>query len=484
MVCCVGRSIGQDGTLDLSFNVGTGLNQQVFAMAIQADGKVLVGGLFTSYNGTPCNYLARLNPDGSFDNTFSIGTGPNDKVTAMAVQPDGKILVGGHFVFFNGVLQNHLARLNSNGSLDPTFVPDFIGLSPSLKIQVQPDGKILVLEDPAPTILRLNANGTTDQSIPVGTFSTNNVIFDFELQPDGKILVSGGFTMHNGTPRNQITRINPDFTLDPTFVPGSGANWIHAIARQADGKILIAGEFSAISGTPRPGIARLNSGGSLDASFNTDTIGGIIVTGVVPQPDGKVLVMVQFPFDAGPPLFGIEPFFYRVNANGSLDTGFQLGTGPNGYVRKLAVQADGKILIGGSFTTYNGTNRNNIARINGTARARIKVLLEGPYSGGQMTDALRALPTFPLTAPFTSMGYAESGYVPGATIHSSTLSVTGNNAIVDWVIVEMRPVATPATVVAARAVLLQRDGDVVDLDGTSTVGFAGLAAGNYCVAVK
>jgi hypothetical protein len=82
------------------------------------------------------------------------------------------------------------------------------------------------------------------------------------------------------------------------------------------------------------------------------------------------------------------------------------------------------------------------------------------------------------------MGYAEAGYVPGAAIHSSTLIATGNNAIVDWVILEMRPAATLNVVAASRAVLLQRDGDVVDLDGMSNVGFAGLAHGNYCVAVK
>jgi hypothetical protein len=111
-------------------------------------------------------------------------------------------------------------------------------------------------------------------------------------------------------------------------------------------------------------------------------------------------------------------------------------------------------------------------------------MLEGPYSGGLMNDALRTLPSFPLTEPFTAMGYAESAYTSGATIGSSVLAITGNNAIVDWVVVEMRPVATPGTIAASRAVLLQRDGDVVDLDGVSTVGFAGLAPGNYCIAVK
>ena len=484
IACCTGPSAGQEGTLDLSFNVGTGLNNQIWAMALQPDGKILIGGMFTSYNGTPCNHLARLNSDGSFDNTFSIGTGPNDKVSAIAVQPDGKILVGGHFGLFNGVLQNHLARLDPNGSLDPTFVPDLIGISPSLKIQVQADGKILVLEDPAPTILRLNANGTSDGGIPSGTFAVNNTITDFDLQPDGKILVGGGFTMHNGTPRMGITRINTDFTLDPTFTPVTGADWVHTIAHQQDGKILIGGDFTNIGGAPRPGVARLNTSGSLDNGFDTDTVGGDIVTKIMVQPDGKILMGVQFPFPPVPPFFTLNPFFYRLNANGSVDNGFQFGTGPNGYPQALAIQPDGRILIGGSFTTYNGTNRLRIARINGTSRVGIKIMLEGPYSGGQMTDALRTLLSFPHTAPFTAMGYSEPGYVSGATINASTLSVTGNNAIVDWVLVEMRPVGTPGVVAATRAVLLQRDGDVVDLDGTSTVGFAGLASGSYCVAVK
>jgi hypothetical protein len=82
------------------------------------------------------------------------------------------------------------------------------------------------------------------------------------------------------------------------------------------------------------------------------------------------------------------------------------------------------------------------------------------------------------------MGYSRPVYSPGATIGPNVLSTTGNNAIVDWVIVEMRPATSPSTVAASRAVLLQRDGDIVDLDGVSTVGFPGLAAGDYCVAVR
>ena len=470
--------------MDLSFTVGTGFNNQVFAMALQADGKVLIGGLFTSYNGTASNYLARLNADGSYDGSFNMGSGPNGYVSAIAVQPDGKILVSGQFFIYNGTAVLGIIRVNANGSLDPAFVPDSPGLPTCSKIQVQPDGKILYLEEAGYVFSRLSANGTTDLSIQPTPLQLNDRIEDFDLQPDGKILASGHFTTHNGTPRERITRINADFTFDPTFSPGTCNGWVQTIARQPDGKVLIGGGFTSIGGTARPGVARLNSSGSLDASFDTGTVGGDVVTKLSVQPDGRILLGVQFPFPPQPPFYTPNPYFYRLNASGSVDAGFQLGTGPNGWPEALAIQPDGKILFGGSLTTYNGTSRPGIARINGTPRAHIRIMLEGPYSTGQMNDALRTLPSFPLAAPFTSMGYAEAGYVPGAAIHSTMLSITGNNAIVDWVLVEMRPIATPGTVSASRAALLQRDGDVVDLDGASTVGFAGLASGDYCVAVK
>lgn len=109
-------------------------------------------------------------------------------------------------------------------------------------------------------------------------------------------------------------------------------------------------------------------------------------------------------------------------------------------------------------------------------------MLEGPYASGLMSDALRNLPSFPLTEPFTAQGYSRPVFIPGATIAPSVLATTGSNVIVDRDELT-RPSATPSVVSASRAVLLQRDGDIVDLDGVSTVGFSGLAPGNYCVAV-
>ncbi len=482
--CAAGSSCAQDGALDLSFDPGTGANNQVLTMALQSDGKVLIGGAFTTFNGVPCNHIARLNADGSLDATFNMGTGFNGWVSAIAIQSGNKILVNGDFWLYNGVSVDHMVRLDLNGNVDGTFVPDMPSMPTAKKIILQPDGKILLCAQFNNSLHRLNSNGTIDQSIPPATFVTNSTVYDMSLQPDGKILACGDFSMHNGVPRDGITRVNSDFTMDPTFNPGAGVPWVVSVAHGPDGKILIGGSFNNVNGTPRPGVARLNSDGSLDTTFDTDTIGGMQVRVVAPQPDGKVLIGIELPIDMGPPIPTPPGNFYRVNSNGSLDTGFQLGTGPNGFPQALTLQPDGKILLGGSFTSYNGTNRLRIARINGTARVRIKVLLEGPYSSGQMNDALRALPTFPLTEPFTAMSYSEAGYTPGAAIHPSTLSVAGNNAIVDWVIVEMRPAATPNVVAASRAVLLQRDGDVVDLDGVSSVGFSGLAHGNYSVVVK
>ncbi|HRH39634.1 MAG TPA: delta-60 repeat domain-containing protein, partial [Flavobacteriales bacterium] len=113
--CAYPTARAQDGTLDLSFTVGTGFNSNVYAMALQADGKVLVGGLFTSYNGTTSNHLARLNADGSYDGTFNMGSGPNGYVSAIAVQPDGKILLSGQFFIYNGTAVPGLIRVNESG---------------------------------------------------------------------------------------------------------------------------------------------------------------------------------------------------------------------------------------------------------------------------------------------------------------------------------------------------------------------------------
>ncbi len=114
-----------------------------------------------------------------------------------------------------------------------------------------------------------------------------------------------------------------------------------------------------------------------------------------------------------------------------------------------------------------------------------RVFLEGPYNTttGLMNDALRTVPTFALSDPFPAMGYVHTGSGNGGSLAPAVLAVSGNNAIVDWVLVELRSAANAATILASRSALVQRDGDVVDLDGTSPVSFA-MAPDNYHVAMR
>jgi uncharacterized delta-60 repeat protein len=113
--------INTDGSRDTSFNIGTGFDSSVYTTELQSDGKILVGGVFTSYSGSAQNRLTRINTDGTRDTEFNIGTGFNAAVTFIYLQNDGKILVGGTFTTYQSQTHNHLVRLNSDGSIDSTF---------------------------------------------------------------------------------------------------------------------------------------------------------------------------------------------------------------------------------------------------------------------------------------------------------------------------------------------------------------------------
>jgi uncharacterized delta-60 repeat protein len=359
--------LNSDGSLDTSFNPGTGANTWVTTIALQPDGKILIGGNFTSYNGTTRNRIARLNSDGSLDTSFNPGTGANNTVWTIALQPEGKILVGGAFTSYNGTPRNYITRLNSDGSLDTSFNPGTGTNDTVYTIALQPDGKILIggqftFYNGASTnrIARLNADGSLDTSFNSGT-GANSTVWTIALQPDGKILLGGYFTSYNGTPVNYIFRVNTDGSLDTSFNPGTGASsQVWTIALQADGKILIGGNFTSYNGTSSHFIARLNADGSLDTSFNPGTGASNPVDTITFQSDGKILIGGYFTYYNGSWRNNIA----RLNADGSPDTSFNPSTGPSGPVHTLAIQPNGKIVIGGDFGSYNGTSRGNIARLN------------------------------------------------------------------------------------------------------------------------
>lgn len=373
----------QPASLDLSFDPGQGAsNFDIHAVVLQPAGEVLIGGEFTQYDGTARSGIARLHSDGSLDDSFDPGTGVNNgtnpHVRCIALQNDGKVLIGGDMSSYNGTPRNGVARLNDDGTLDTSFDPgDGVGSILGVYcIVLQPDGKILIGggfsyygDIPRKGIARLNEDGSLDLDFDPGlgvdgVFSPN--VSSIVLQPDGMILIGGSFTTYNGTARNYIARLNPDGSMDGDFDPGVGANGsVRSMVLQTDNRVLVGGVFSTFDDTPRSRIARLNSDGTLDLSFDPGTGTNGFVLATLLQPNGKVLISGTLTTCNGIPRNRIA----RLNSDGSLDLDFDPGVGPAGglatTVSALANQPDGKLLIGGGFTTYNGIPRNRIARLMG-----------------------------------------------------------------------------------------------------------------------
>jgi uncharacterized delta-60 repeat protein len=356
----------QPGVNDPGFNPGTGANNLVWTTAIQNDGKIIIGGQFTSYNGTTKHYITRLNTDGTIDPTFNVGTGASYEVWITTIQSDGKIIVGGWFDSFNGTLSKNIVRLNSDGTIDPTFNPGSGTDDWVVTTAIQNDGKIIIggyfttyNETTRINIARLNSDGTLDVSFNPG-MGPNGSIETTAIQSDGKIIIGGMFDSYNGTTKNFIARLNSDGSLDNTFDPGTGANsFVKTTAIQSDGKIIIGGWFTSYNGTAIKHIARLNADGTLDATFNPGTGANNYIYTTAIQSDGKIIIGGDFTSYNGTTTNRIA----RLNTDGSLDASFNPGLGVNERVITTAIQNDGKIIIGGKFTSYDGIARNRIARI-------------------------------------------------------------------------------------------------------------------------
>lgn len=370
----IGR-LNTDGTLDTTFNIGTGFNNTVNAVTVQTDGKIIVVGNFTMYNGTATNRIVRLNSNGTLDTTFNIGSGANMTIHAATLQTDGKIIIVGEFIQFNETSKNKIARLNADGTIDTSFTTTVVN-DTIYSCIIQSDGKIVVAGKftsfstiPSKRIVRLDVNGTVD-----ATFNTSNaadgIIKTMCLQPDGKILIGGYFTTYNGTPAKNIARLNADNTLDATFITGTGLDsiyptYINSIVRQPDGKLLIGGVFESYNGTTCENIARLNSNGTIETAFSTGTYSGTTaaVNAIVIQSNGKILLGGAFGNCKG----YIRNQIASLNANGSFDTGFYPyfvnGNGPNNLVSAITTLPDGTMFVGGYFETYNGIAVKNFAKL-------------------------------------------------------------------------------------------------------------------------
>jgi uncharacterized delta-60 repeat protein len=374
-----------EGELDPTFNTGSGAEPwaTIYDIAIQSNDKILIGGSFSTYNGVARNDIARINIDGSLDTSFNPGSGVDGALNAIAIQSNGKILIGGGFSTYNGVSRNGIARLNDDGSLDTSFDPGS-GVSNSIwDIVIQSDGKILISGDfttyggsSRGYIARLNDDGSLDTSFNSSTGASDSVK-TIALQSDGKVIIGGQFAMYDWASSNKVARLNDDGSLDTNFVQSAGITGpVQSISIQPDGKLIVAGNFAVEWGTgPYNRIARLNDDGSLDTSFDPGSGSNAMIWKTLIQPDGKILIGGYYTSTYD----GVSRNnIARINTNGSLDTSFDPGSGTNDSVFALALQSDEKILIGGGFTSYNGTSVNAFARLNGSPPSLSDIIIPDP----------------------------------------------------------------------------------------------------------
>ena len=300
-------------------NPNPGANGTVFGLAMQTDDRPVIVGNFTAYNTTPRNRIARLNVNGDLDPSFAPGAGADDFINAVALTPAGQIVIGGGFTSFNGSSRRGVARLNSDGSLDATFNPG------------------------------LGAAGT---------------VWGLDVQlPNGQVVIGGDFTTVNGEVRQYVARLNPNGSVDETFIPAVPDDMINAVAVDSTGKVIIGGAFSTINGIRRRCIARLNVDGSLDNTFNPGTGVDGPVYAIKIQTDNKILIGGAFTeFDLRQ-----RNSIARLNTDGSLDTTFNPGTGFDGPVYCLGLELSNGtnvfIYAGGLFSSYNDTRRLALARL-------------------------------------------------------------------------------------------------------------------------
>jgi uncharacterized delta-60 repeat protein len=369
--------LNADGSLDSTFNGLSGVTDyapQVHALATQPDGKVLVGGFFSSFDGMPRQNLVRLNPDSTVDSSFGPGLIIDGSVRALWVQSDGKILIAGFIRSVNGVARGRVARLNADGTLDLSFNAGGDGADDTIFAVMQDaQGSVYVGGAfknfngvPRGALAKLTPDGTLDPQFSAS--GPNNIVYAITTPDDaGRIIIAGSFTSYGGVAAGRIARITGS-TGQISAVPQSGGfnGLVRALARTADGKIIAAGSFSRLSGVIRWRVARLTNDLLSDFSLNAPELSA--GAGSVAVQNDKVYVgLISSPANPAGQLL-------RLTSSGALDPSFMTGsnvaispsTAYTSFVPTVAalnLQPDGKLLVGGTFNNYNGTERICLARL-------------------------------------------------------------------------------------------------------------------------
>ncbi|WP_417939119.1 calcium-binding protein [Flavobacterium sp. RS13.1] len=489
-----------DGTIDEDFDTGLGFNGKIYSSYIQNDGKIILGGNFTSYDGVSAGRLLRLNTDGSHDTTFNTSVAAGTGIVyQIARQSDEKLIIVGSFTKYNGVTVNRIARVLPDGNLDATFLTGSGASSNINSVQIQPDGKIILSGNfirfngvDVNRIIRLNSDGSIDMSFNVGT-AFNDEIHTMFLQSDGKIILGGEFTDYNGISANRIIRLDSDGSIDSDFLSGTGFNngTVNVIKTDASGNIMLGGSFTDLyNGTDVNRLILLNPDGTIKTDFNAGGgpgsasvfslensddgswyIGGSFsvfdslnqgklaktdasgihdisylsagvgfdnsVLKVLPLPDSNTMVFGNFSRFNGVACSKIA----RILAEGDLDNTFNSAqSGANNVIRTAVRHFDGKIIIAGSFTSYNNTVCNRIARILPDGSLDNSFASGSGFNGLVYTVMIQSDGRILAAGNFTKYNGVATGRIvrleEDGTIDGSFNTAIGANGIVDVMVVQ------------------------------------------------
>jgi uncharacterized delta-60 repeat protein len=378
------------------------------------EGSFLVGGDFQKDGRS---YLMRTKT-GSAVSEFFLHPDPDQPVYSIAALPDGRVLIGGAFTSLGGYQRGGIARLFLDGTVDGSFNPGK-GASLIRKIVLQSDGKILALTNgsfdgkASGQLVRLNPGGSVDETFStLGSPFVPYNILDFKLLPDGRITIGGQFQDEDGVPHHGIARLMPDGKLDPSFDPGTGSdNSVLALDVYPDGRVIIAGLFQEVNGVSCPGVARLLADGSVDSTFDAKAAPGYF-RAVEIQYNGDIYVAGNLStfgkqgnkivrlFGDGPI---VPPKFYSQPTNQSVREGATIMLNvpnipadpitytwwkngmPVEWSARLSYQANGVLLIQNVQTNDSGSYTLHASNALGTAISEplnLTVIPSAPSPGG------------------------------------------------------------------------------------------------------
>lgn len=426
----------QPGALDTTFNtLNLGAGSQISTTCLLPDGRVMIGGDFTGYNGLSRGRIARIFSEGTLDTTFAPPSGANANVRTIAVQPDGKIVAAGSFTEFNGNAHSYIVRLNADGTTDTTFqmgsgFNNFVN-----SVLVRPNGKIIVggfftayNGVNRNYLIQLNEDGSIDNAF---SGSTNAEVMSMALQPDGKLLIGGSFTMIQGSfiLAYRFARLNENGTLDIGFstnVLAGASSFVMAISLRNDGHMVIGGEFVNFNNIERNRIAKIQSNGE---QFQFPIDGGVndMVEDIAIQPDNKSIICGRFTSQGqGLSIQAINRIIRLNELYGDVDSSFNPGSGANNSIKAVNYLPQNKALIAGEFTNYNGTPAGRIARIF-LCNTPAPQAIQGPDTILCSQTATYFVPSVPEATVY--QWSLPNGWVGSSTSNSITVQTGGSGTL-------------------------------------------------------